>query len=276
MTRPTGRWADGRSRPRSTSSTRTRCSRGQHPAGRDPGRRDRGRDGLSADDRGRELCDRPPPRRRDHQSFGATEETFPNAASIYALRSAYFNALVHRVTVLAAAGDGGATDEQLDGVDFYPFRVNAGRHRSACHVGRRDPTAPRRQRQPHRAGQRLERPALFGSPAAGGGGVSAVFSRPFYQDGSGISSAIAVGPPTSHERRGRRWRHVYMSFRPPRDYARATTSSAARARPAPSFRAWWPSPIRPPATTSGCSTRRCTRRATARVGLDRHYHGNNT
>jgi subtilase family serine protease len=45
------------------------------------------------------------------QSFGATEETFPNAGSIYALRSAYLNALIHRVTVLSASGDGGATDD---------------------------------------------------------------------------------------------------------------------------------------------------------------------
>jgi subtilase family serine protease len=33
------------------------------------------------------------------QSFGATEETFPNAASVTALRSAYANAAAHRVTV---------------------------------------------------------------------------------------------------------------------------------------------------------------------------------
>jgi subtilase family serine protease len=43
------------------------------------------------------------------QSFAATEQTFPNAASIYALRSAYFNALRNHVTVLAATGDTGAT-----------------------------------------------------------------------------------------------------------------------------------------------------------------------
>ena len=44
------------------------------------------------------------------QSFGATEGTFPSVASIYGLRSAYFNALRNHVTVLAAAGDAGATD----------------------------------------------------------------------------------------------------------------------------------------------------------------------
>src|SRR5262249_54049606 len=35
------------------------------------------------------------------QSFGATEETFPSAASIEPLRSAYRNALAHDVTVIA-------------------------------------------------------------------------------------------------------------------------------------------------------------------------------
>ena len=45
------------------------------------------------------------------QSFGATEPTFPSAASIGALRSAYFNAFRNHVTVLAATGDAGATDD---------------------------------------------------------------------------------------------------------------------------------------------------------------------
>jgi len=42
------------------------------------------------------------------QSFGATEQTFPSAASIQGLRSAYFNAARNHVTVLAATGDAGA------------------------------------------------------------------------------------------------------------------------------------------------------------------------
>ena len=45
------------------------------------------------------------------QSFGATEGTFPSAASIQGLRSAYFNAARNHVTVLAATGDAGATDD---------------------------------------------------------------------------------------------------------------------------------------------------------------------
>ncbi len=45
-----------------------------------------------------------------NQSFGTAEETFPSAASIYALRSAYINALKNHVTVLASTGDQGATN----------------------------------------------------------------------------------------------------------------------------------------------------------------------
>ncbi len=48
------------------------------------------------------------------QSFGATEQTFTSPGQIYSLRSAYFNAARHGVTVLAASGDNGSTDEICD------------------------------------------------------------------------------------------------------------------------------------------------------------------
>ncbi|HUO69935.1 MAG TPA: S53 family peptidase [Solirubrobacteraceae bacterium] len=117
------------------------------------------------------------------QSFGATEETFPNPQSIFALRSAFINAALHGVTVLGASGDGGATDYQSNLIDFYPFRVNSwpssdplvtsvgGTQLHLDANGNR--TAPDNVWNDQ---------ALFGSPAAGGGGVSAVFSRPFFQD----------------------------------------------------------------------------------------------
>jgi subtilase family serine protease len=44
------------------------------------------------------------------QSFGAAENTFASPWQIYSLRSAYFNAAEHGVTVLAASGDQGSTD----------------------------------------------------------------------------------------------------------------------------------------------------------------------
>ncbi len=48
------------------------------------------------------------------QSFGATEQTFTSPSQIYSLRSAYFNAARHGVTVLAASGDQGSTDYFCD------------------------------------------------------------------------------------------------------------------------------------------------------------------
>jgi subtilase family serine protease len=116
------------------------------------------------------------------QSFGATEETFPSASSIKNLRSAFQNALAHNVTVLGASGDGGATDYESDLVNFYPFRVNSwpssdpfvtsvgGTQLHLNANGAR--TAPDNV---------WNDTALFGGPAAGGGGVSSVFTRPLYQ-----------------------------------------------------------------------------------------------
>ncbi len=121
------------------------------------------------------------------QSFGATEETFPSARSIEQLRGAYVNALVHRVSVLASSGDAGPTDATAapDGEDFYPFRVNS--WPSA------DPLVTSvggTQLHLDANGNRLAPDNLWNdppstgctSPCAAGGGVSAVFSRPFYQD----------------------------------------------------------------------------------------------
>lgn len=48
------------------------------------------------------------------QSFGAAEPTFTSPGQIDSLRSAYINAAQHRVTVLAASGDQGSTDDYCD------------------------------------------------------------------------------------------------------------------------------------------------------------------
>jgi subtilase family serine protease len=48
------------------------------------------------------------------QSFGANESTFTSPGQIFSLRSAYFNAAQHGVTVLAASGDNGSTDDVCD------------------------------------------------------------------------------------------------------------------------------------------------------------------
>ena len=64
------------------------------------------------------------------QSFGATENTFPgfssgNFSSLLDLRYAFEDAAAHGVTVLAASGDEGATNDELTRSTLYPFRVNS-------------------------------------------------------------------------------------------------------------------------------------------------------
>jgi subtilase family serine protease len=116
------------------------------------------------------------------QSFGATEETFPSAKSILALRSAYKNALKHNVTVLGGSGDAGPTNYERNGKDFYTHRVNS--------WPSSDPLVTSlggTQLHLTQSGKRIapdnawNDTALLGQPAASGGGLSAVFKRPFYQ-----------------------------------------------------------------------------------------------
>jgi len=130
------------------------------------------------------------------QSFGATEQTFPNPFVIYALRSAYINAAFNNVTVLAAASDSGATDYELNALDLFPFRsidwpssdplVTAvgGTQLHLNAIGAR--TAPDNV---------WNDTALLGSPAAGGGGQSTVFPRPSYQGGVASVVGSARGTP---------------------------------------------------------------------------------
>lgn len=132
------------------------------------------------------------------QSFGATEQTFPSAASIYALRSAYINAYRHGVTVLAATGDAGATDySNVEGTLLYTHR--------AVDWPSTDPLVTAvggTQLSLTPSGQRTQpdvvwndsynaplNQVFFGNPGpnalATGGGKSVVFSRPWYQNGVG-------------------------------------------------------------------------------------------
>jgi subtilase family serine protease len=57
------------------------------------------------------------------QSFGATEQTFPNKQSLLDLRFAFENANRHDVTVLASSGDTGAAGLELDGSCCFPSRA---------------------------------------------------------------------------------------------------------------------------------------------------------
>jgi subtilase family serine protease len=118
------------------------------------------------------------------QSFGATENTFPgfsqgNYSSLLNLRYAYKDALAHQVTVLAASGDAGATDDEADGTTLYPYRVNS--------WPSSDPLVTSvggSQLDLDNNGQRLQPDSVWNDGyGAGGGGVSAVFSRPLFQIG---------------------------------------------------------------------------------------------
>jgi subtilase family serine protease len=139
------------------------------------------------------------------QSFGATEPTFQNARGqfdpqlIYNLRYAFQDAAAQGVTVLAASGDDGATDYEPNLIDNYPFRV--------IDWPSSDPLVTSvggTELQLDSAGNRTAPDSVwndppnscFGdSPCAGSGGVSAVFSRPFYQDGVRNTVGAARGTP---------------------------------------------------------------------------------
>ncbi len=130
------------------------------------------------------------------QSFGAAEATFPGAASISTLRSAYVNADQQHVTVLAATGDQGATDYSNDaGTLLYTHRaviwpasdplVTAvgGTQLALDSTGRR--TTGDAVWNDGNNYALLN--ALNGSPdptgIATGGGKSTIFGRPSYQNG---------------------------------------------------------------------------------------------
>jgi subtilase family serine protease len=137
------------------------------------------------------------------QSFEATEQTFTGLAQInaYHLRAAYQQAAGEKdgPTVLAAAGDTGAADVELNGSTYYTYRVTSwpdsdplvtgvggtelipgtdGAFRSVAwndtdntHIG--DGT----------------------NPSAGGGGLSVLFTRPSFQNGVAGVVGSARGVP---------------------------------------------------------------------------------
>jgi subtilase family serine protease len=112
------------------------------------------------------------------QSFGATEETFPNPRDILDLRAAYVDALRNRITVLASAGDTGATDPRADGTCCYAYAVNS--------WPSSDPLVTSvggTQLHLDLQGRRTASDTVWDGTGATGGGLSAVFARPSFQDG---------------------------------------------------------------------------------------------
>ena len=121
------------------------------------------------------------------QSFGATEETFPDPASLLALRSAYLNAAAHGVTVLAPTGDNGVTDGGLVPGTYYTHRVVS--------WPASDPLVTAvggTQLYLSAAGHRTSPDTLWNDS---NGGVSSVFARPWYQNGVASVVGNARGVP---------------------------------------------------------------------------------
>ena len=117
------------------------------------------------------------------QSFGATENTFPGFArssysSLLNLRYAFTDAARHHVTVLAASGDSGATNDQPDGATLYPYR--------AISWPSSDPLVTSvggTQLLLAQDGNKIRPDQVWSDTyGAGGGGVSSIFGRPGYQD----------------------------------------------------------------------------------------------
>jgi subtilase family serine protease len=128
------------------------------------------------------------------QSFSATEQSFPTAQSLLALRGAYLDAASHGVTVLAASGDSGAadvgaggrylpipvtswpdSDPDVTGVGGTQLQLDANGNHTAPDVVWNDTyNVPTNQFIYRNAGP---------NPLAGGGGLSIIFPRPSYQDG---------------------------------------------------------------------------------------------
>jgi subtilase family serine protease len=190
------------------------------------------------------------------QSFGATENTFPgfsqgNYSSLLDLRYAFKDALAHHVTVLAASGDEGVTNDEADGTTLYPYPVNS--------WPSSDPLVTSvggSQLYLDNNGNRLQPDSVWNDGfGAGGGGGSAVFSRPLFQLGVAkvvgnhrgtpdISmSAASTGPPGFTGR----------SRAPP-----AGSWWAVPPRPRRSSPASWPWLTSWPATGSAGSTRTST------------------
>jgi subtilase family serine protease len=129
------------------------------------------------------------------QSFGATENTFPSAASIMALRSAYMNAQANNVTVLGAAGDAGATDDEIGGVNLFPYRVNSWPSSDPLVTSVGGTQLHLTQQGLRTAPDNVWNDPTVCGACAGGGGLSQVFSRPFYQDGVQSVVGSARGTP---------------------------------------------------------------------------------
>ena len=150
------------------------------------------------------------------QSFGATENTFPgfaagNYASLLGLRYAFTDAASHHISVLAASGDNGATNDEPDGATLYPYR--------AISWPSADPLVTSiggTQLLLAQDGNKIQPDQVWNDTyGAGGGGVSSVFPHPAYQNGVAKVTGGRRGTPDismSAAVSGGSW--IYASFDP--------------------------------------------------------------
>jgi len=115
------------------------------------------------------------------QSFSATEESFPNRASIMALRSANENAAANGVTMLDAAGDEGVAGYNVN-FEYLPFRTVSWPASDPLVTG-----VGGTHLDLDEEGQRLEPDTVWDERlgdviVSGAGGKSVVFPRPEYQE----------------------------------------------------------------------------------------------
>lgn len=134
------------------------------------------------------------------QSFDATEETFTGYRQLASLRSAYQLAARDHVTVVASSGDNGAADRRLDGTTYYtrpvaswpdsdPLVTAVGGTGLARGPG--GAYSPAVWNDTYNKNVASAGP----SPSASGGGRSAFFPRPRYQDGVAAVTGKARGVP---------------------------------------------------------------------------------
>jgi subtilase family serine protease len=147
------------------------------------------------------------------QSFGANEQTFTSPAQIYSLRSANLNAAQHGVTMLSGSGDNGATSEICE-----PSSGCANPNDATCCSSTRTISWPASdplvtavggtQLHLNAEGDRTAHDSVWNDlsstvgvtgPAytwgSSGGGDSAVFSRPQFQDGVAGAVGNSRGTP---------------------------------------------------------------------------------
>jgi len=137
------------------------------------------------------------------QSFSATEQTFSSLASVEAQRGANLMAQKDRVTMLAASGDSGAADVELNGSTYYLFPVTSWSDSDplVTGIGGTDLhlNAAGQRTSPDTAWNDTYNKYVNGTsaptPSAGGGGKSVLFSRPSYQNGVAAEVGNARGVP---------------------------------------------------------------------------------